>query len=343
MDALGVKTTVLGDPKHVLYLTGYLTEETNTSAVVLQDEGKCFLVAPPCDEDLAADELVVYEPSALCTIRLDQTYTVAQCVRSILGSNQGVVGLDKGGSSGFLGALVAGAMDLDSELIDLRRAKDEDELAILKRGIEITHSCYARAREIVKPGISELEVYTDLYRTAVEVTGEKLPAIGNDFQCNSPGGPPRSRRAQSGELYILDLGVEFSGYFADNSRTFSVDGEPTALQQRAWRDIVEVFSMVEDKVKPGVPCNTLFGEVKEFLDAAWPGSFFHHLGHGVGLSPHEKPNLNPHWNQIFRVGDYFTVEPGLYERELSGGIRLEENYLVTADGVEKLTSFPLDL
>jgi Xaa-Pro aminopeptidase len=242
-----------------------------------------------------------------------------------------------------LGELMEGAVDLDPELIDLRRAKDEDELAILRSGIDITHSCYARAREILEPGISELEVYTDLYRVAVEVAGEKLPAIGNDFQCNSPGGPPRTRQTEAGELYILDLGVHFSGYFADNSRTFSVDGEPTKVQQRAWSDIVQVFSMVEEKIEPGILCRTIFEEAKEFLDASWPGSFFHHLGHGVGLSPHERPNLNPHWAHIFREGDFFTVEPGLYEPKLRGGIRLEENYLVTADGVRKLTSFPLDL
>ena len=90
----------------------------------------------------------------------------------------------------------------------MRRTKEEDELAILKRGIDITHSCYARARQILKPGITELEVYTDLYRVAVEEAGEKLPSIGNDFQCNSPGGAPRKRKTEAGELYILDLGIQ---------------------------------------------------------------------------------------------------------------------------------------
>jgi Xaa-Pro aminopeptidase len=139
------------------------------------------------------------------------------------------------------------------------------------------------------------------------------------------------------------LGVQVSGYFADNARTFSVDRAPTGAQRRAWADLVQVFSLVEERVKPGLPCREIFAEVKKLLDANWPGSFFHHLGHGVGLSPHERPNLNPHWDQLFQEGDFFAVEPGLYEAELRGGIRLEENYLVTAAGVKKLTSFPLDL
>lgn len=345
MDVLGVRLAVLGDPKHVLYLTGHLTAEMNSSAVVLERDGKCSLIAVSESEgnDLAVDTLLPYEPSVLATLRLDQAHTVAERVASIIGSERQAAGLDKEGASGFLGELLAGSVDLEPELIELRRSKDQDELAILRKGIEVTHACYARAREILEPGLSELEVYSELYRVAVECAGEKLPALGNDFQANSPGGAPRPRRIEAGELYILDLGVQISGYFADNSRTFAVDGNPTEVQRRAWEDLVRVFSVVEQRVKPGVACREVFGEVKQYLDRGWPGSFSHHLGHGVGLSPHERPNLNPHWDQLFQEGDFFTVEPGLYEKQLKGGIRLEENYLVTATGVEKLTSFPLEL
>jgi Xaa-Pro aminopeptidase len=343
MSSNGVSVAIVGDPKHVLYLTGYLTGETHSSAAVLYENGTCVLIAPTEEENLAIDQLVAFEASALCTLRLDQPQKVAEQVRSILGSGCRRRGLDKGGASGCLGELLAEAFDLGPDLVDLRRSKDKDELAILRRGIELTHSCYARALEIIEPGVSELEVYSELYSHAVSQAGEKIPAMGNDFQANSPGGPPRPRKAQPGELYILDLGVELSGYFADNSRTFSVDGNPSTVQRKAWRDLVEVFTIVEERVKPGYSCGELYREIKGLLDADWPGSFFHHLGHGVGLYPHERPNLNPRWNQTFREGDFFTVEPGIYEKELSAGIRLEENYRVTSNGVEKLTSFPLDL
>jgi Xaa-Pro aminopeptidase len=63
----------------------------------------------------------------------------------------------------------------------------------------------------------------------------------------------------------------------------------------------------------------------------------------VGLAPQEGPHLNPLWDDMFAVGDYFTAEPGVYHEELRFGVRLEENYVVTADGVEKLTDYPLNL
>ena len=79
------------------------------------------------------------------------------------------------------------------------------------------------------------------------------------------------------------------------------------------------------------------------LDEYEPWVFNHHLGHGVGLSVHEGPHLNPRWDDTFEAGDFFTAEPGLYHTDLQHGVRLEQNYLVTADGVELWTDWPMGL
>jgi Xaa-Pro aminopeptidase len=199
------------------------------------------------------------------------------------------------------------------------------------------------ARQIVAPGINELEMFSRLQQVAVEECGEMLTGTGNDYACNARGGPPRNRQAQAGELYILDLGPAFRGYFSDNCRTLAVDGKPTDAQQRAWEKIAEAFPLVESRVKPGVGCRAFYEEIKALMDQYKPGSFNHHLGHGIGLFPHEAPHLNPNWDDTFEEGDVFTVEPGLYEPELKAGIRLENDYLVTATGVELLSDFPLEL
>jgi Xaa-Pro aminopeptidase len=81
----------------------------------------------------------------------------------------------------------------------------------------------------------------------------------------------------------------------------------------------------------------------KMLDGHHGWRFFHHLGHGIGLSSHEAPRLNPNWDESFQVGDVFTLEPGLYGDELQAGLRIEENYLLTAAGPEKLSSFPIAL
>ena len=84
--------------------------------------------------------------------------------------------------------------------------------------------------------------------------------------------------------------------------------------------------------------------IKTFGLNGWRGwEFPHHLGHGIGMNPHESPRLNPNWDDHFAVGDVFTVEPGLYAPELAGGVRLEQNFVVTPSGVEAFSTFPLDL
>jgi Xaa-Pro aminopeptidase len=87
----------------------------------------------------------------------------------------------------------------------------------------------------------------------------------------------------------------------------------------------------------------LFHAAQRQLDEQRPWTFNHHLGHGVGLAPQEGPHLNPRWDDTLAEGDFIAVEPGLYHEELNFGVRLEQNYLVTADGVKLLTDWPLDL
>jgi Xaa-Pro aminopeptidase len=188
-----------------------------------------------------------------------------------------------------------------------------------------------------------LDVYAELHRVAVQTLGEPLTYFGQDFQSDSRGGPPRDRAAQRGELFILDLGVGFRGYYSDNARTIAVGGDPTEKQQRAWQAVRAVFAVIESELKPGARCRQFFETIDRQLNAHRPWTFNHHLGHGVGLAPQEGPHLNPRWDDTLAEGDFLAVEPGLYHPELRTGLRLENNYLVTSKGVELLTDWPLEL
>jgi Xaa-Pro aminopeptidase len=101
--------------------------------------------------------------------------------------------------------------------------------------------------------------------------------------------------------------------------------------------------MVEKMARPGVKCATLFSAVDEHLQQKRGKGMAHHLGHGIGLQPHEFPHLNPKWDDVLMEGEVFTAEPGIYGPELGGGIRIENNYVVTKDGVRNLLNSPLEL
>ncbi len=353
MQARGVDRLVVTRPEHIQYLTGFRPLYLMTAIVCLNADGQVLLVAPNvCPPHCAADEVLTYAAQLHSTLRQEQFAAAAECLQQYLaGVAVGQIGVD--GSQFGLHALRAAGVqttsvdevtDLEPELWELRRRKDPDELALMRRAIECTDAMYQRAREIIEPGTNELELFGELHAVAVNVAGEPLSALlGNDYQCNSRGGPPRNREAAAGELYILDLGPCYRGYYADNCRTISVDRNPTPPQLQAWEAILPVFDMIQRDVRPGVSAKEIFEQASRILAESSLGEFPHHLGHGVGLYPHEAPHLNPFWNDCFQEGDVFTVEPGLYSDPLSHGLRLENNYLVTAHGVELLTPFPLEL
>jgi len=348
MQELNLELTIVTQRANIQWLTGAYFPFTFNPVAALREDGQLTLVGPAgkVPEPVAADEVLPYEAQWLSTLRNDQREASSRVLMDSLQSQPVPqrIGVEFSSFGPHLaGPLATEMVDVEPALYVLRRRKDADEIELMKKAIAGTEAMYAHARRAIEPGINELDLYSQLHAAAVTEFGEALTYFGQDFQCNSRGGPPRNREAQQGELYILDLGSGFRGYYSDNARTFAVGGAPDEKQQQAWRRIVGVFDHIEATVRPGVSAKQLYHEVKQMLDEAAPWEFPHHLGHGVGLFPHEAPHLNPNWDDTFQEGEIFTAEPALYHDELQHGIRLEQNYLVTGDGLELLTKFPLEL
>lgn len=349
LERLSLDRAIFVSHENIQYLTGFRPHRLMQGAVCLEASGRCSLAAPnTIPEGVAADDVVTFEAQWLATLRQEQAELAMSALADLVGVNpRQRTGAEFSVCGAHVRKLVGeradNLIDIDPEIWRLRRSKDPDELAMIRRAVDCTEAMYLTARRIIAPGISELEVFTQLHSAAVEVAGEPLTALGNDYQCNSPGGPPRDRAARDGELFILDLGPAYRGYYADNCRTIAVNQKPTDEQFQTWETLVSVLEAVEQTVRPGISCREVYHLAREKLDEYRPGAFSHHLGHGFGLFPHEAPHLNPNWDDLFEEGDFFTAEPGLYYPELMAGIRLEQNYRVTPDGVERLTNFSLEL
>ena len=353
MERAGVDLAIVTQTEHVQYFAGPRFAWTFSPAAALTSSGRMILVAPNDPPPVAAaDRIATYPAQLLCTLRNDQRQASSQAllaaIREELPAAPKRIGVEYSSFGRHLSQAWGGEnavehVDLEPAIYSLRRIKDPDELARLRHAIAATGKMYARAREMIRPGIAELDVFNELQGVAVAACGEPLTGTGNDYRCAAPGGAPRAGAvAQAGELYILDLGPAFRGYFADNCRTIAVS-EVSPLQQQAWERVARVFDLVRERVRPGVSCRQLFLDVQSMLASAPCGKFFHHLGHGIGLFPHEAPHLNSEWDDTFQAGEVFTVEPGLYAEELRAGLRLENDYLVTETGVELLSNFPLGL
>jgi Xaa-Pro aminopeptidase len=335
---------VVGSPQHVYYFSTFMTGWLHQSAFILFADGRSLLITANTPAGgTAAGQVKSYPAQLNATQRPDQPQVVATLVEEALQAHAArTVALDTSLLSASLSIRGGRSFtSIDPFLWLLRRLKDPDELALMQRAIECTAAMYQRARELIRPGVQELFIYNQLHAAAVETAGEPLSAhLGNDYQCGHGGGPPRANRAaQDGELYILDLGPCYRGYFADNARTIAVNRRPTELQHKAWETIIEAHDLIAWQAKPGARCQELFNAVDDHFRQAGFGPLSHHLGHGVGLQPHEFPHLSLDWDDILMEGDVFSAEPGIYSADLNAGIRIENTYLVTTDGVRNLSGF----
>lgn len=335
-------SVLLTNRNYVHAITGYWHEQPLTQvAALIPRDGKTILFAPGKSLTApAADEHISYEPQELCTLVENIPGRLAKSISPYLQA------VDRVGVSGeMLPGLHSEAnwIDITTEYQLLRRFKYPDEVEMLRFAIRATEATYEEARRVLKPGLSELALFGAMHAAAVEAIGEPLSAWGNDFRSGEPGGFPRARGAENEEIAVLDIGVGYRGYRSDLCRGFAVNRQPTEEQISAHRRLADMHTEFEQYLRPGLDCRSLFEEVHAKLEG-WNGyTFSHHLGHGIGLDAHEYPHLNPHWDDTLQEGDVIAVEPGLYGENLRAGIRLEQDYLITDSGCERLSQYPLDL
>ena len=339
----GLDGAVITHREHVYYFTNFRCHYNHVAGAWIETNGRVTLSgAKPDKERVAADEIIEYPAQKFSTMPMDQASLCAEALRKAVPQGQRL-GVDLEGPAAI--ARVAGpeAADLTQAILRLRKRKAPDELAALKRSIAVSESMYAYAKANIRPSLDELDFYSGIRGAAIASAGCDPERFGNDYRSGAGGGSPRKRPMQAGELYVLDAGPSLDGYHADNCRTFAVDCQGTSVQHEACQRIIEALAYAQGLIKPGLSCREQFSKVKAFMSTAGHSGLCHHLGHGIGLQAHESPQLNPEYDAVFEAGDVFTMEPGLYSKELNAGIRLEQNYYLGENGLEVLTKFPLTL
>jgi Xaa-Pro aminopeptidase len=224
---------------------------------------------------------------------------------------------------------------------DLRRAKDPDEVALLKTCMQATDTGHAWARANVKPGMTELAVYAGMAGAVYAALGHWAVVYG-DFTVSpgskKRGGAPTPHVLAAGETLILDYSVIVQGYRSDFTNTLVVGGKPSADQQNIFGLCAAAIDAGARVLRAGAACQAVFDAV----DGVLGGRLVHHAGHGLGIQHPEAPFLVRHATETLIAGDVVTLEPGLYVDGV-GGVRLEHNYLITDTGYEQLSHHVLSL
>ncbi|MDX6388363.1 MAG: Xaa-Pro aminopeptidase [Gaiellaceae bacterium] len=227
----------------------------------------------------------------------------------------------------------------------LRAVKDEEELASIARACELTDRMFERLVEERFVGRTERDLawtVGQLFREegADAVAFETIVASGPNSA--RPHSRATDRQIGRGETVLIDTGCIVGGYASDYTRTFTtgfVDGEI----KRAYAVVLAAQQAGFDALRAGVRGADADAAAREVVDATvFAGMFGHGLGHGLGLEIHEAPRLSPESTDTLEAGNVATVEPGIY-LEGRAGIRIEDNVVITADGVRNFTGFRKDL
>ena len=227
----------------------------------------------------------------------------------------------------------------------LRAVKDESELALLRRACAITDLVYERLVDVRFVGRRERDVAWDLAGLFHDEGAESFAfefIVGSGPTGSHPHGRAGDRKIGAHELVVIDAGCTIGGYSSDYTRTFSTG----PLGERE-REAYEVVALAQDAALGGIRAGLSGVEADRLAraivdDSDFRGLMGHGLGHGLGLDVHEAPRLSTESTDVLEAGNVVTVEPGVY---VSGefGIRIEDDVVVEADGIENLTGFRKDL
>jgi len=240
-----------------------------------------------------------------------------------------------------------GLKDVAKHMWELRKAKDKDEVARIRKACSIAVKGMEVASELMEPGRTELEVVGEVERAMRRAGSEEHPfnlIVASGKNSALPHALSSEKPFKSGDLVVVDIGATYKGYVSDMTRTFIVGRE------EAWqRDIYDIVLRAQEEarraVRAGVKASDVDAVARNIIKRASyepEEVFIHSLGHGLGVEVHEPPRIGPGVEEVLGVGYTITIEPGIYLPG-KGGVRIEDTVLVLEDGHEVLTPFPYGL
>lgn len=230
-------------------------------------------------------------------------------------------------------------------LTRLRLSKDEAELAAMERAVAAAEIAMHNLLPQLKAGQTEKQIAAMLTRELMAAGAERLafdPIVSAGPNGASPHAVPTGRALQKGDLLIVDWGAEVDGYVSDITRTFAVGSLPQEL--RLVYDVVRTANEAgREAARPGQSGHEIDAATRAVIENAGYGDYFiHRTGHGLGMEAHENPSIVRGNTEPLPVGAVFTVEPGIYLPG-RGGVRIEDNVVITPEGSRSLTTFSREL
>jgi Xaa-Pro aminopeptidase len=237
------------------------------------------------------------------------------------------------------------ATDATPLLATLRMVKEDAELAAMTEAVRIIETALRATIAHIRPGLTERQL-SALWSGEIREAG----AEGESFENIVASGPNSAnphhtssdRPFQVGDLILLDGGAIYRGYASDITRVVAL-GEPSPTARQIYDLVLQANSAGRAAVRPGVTGEQIDQVTRRVIaDGGYGEQFLHRTGHGLGMECHEAPSIVAGNRKPLAVGTTFTIEPGIYVEGI-GGVRIEDDVVVTDEGGRSLTSFEREL
>jgi Xaa-Pro dipeptidase len=236
-------------------------------------------------------------------------------------------------------------VDVSQAVLKARVVKDRKEIAAIRKAGNIASEVAEEIIPYVAAGVKEFELAARINflmqrKGASEPAFETIPASGpNSAEAHYTAA---DRTLVKGDFVLFDFGARYRKYVSDLTRTY-VLGKAKKKQKEMYEIVLKTQKSAMRRIRPGVKASTVHNAAARMIDKTkYRGKFTHGLGHSIGLSVHDGMGLGPFSDFKLEKGMVFTVEPGIYVRGY-GGVRIEDDVVVTKDGCESLTHARRDL
>ncbi|OZS78810.1 Xaa-Pro dipeptidase [Tetzosporium hominis] len=320
------------------YSRRYLTGFTGTAGVAVITADEAFFITDFRYTEQANDQIEGYEI-------IEQKTTLIKAVAQLVEDKQLTkLGFEQDAMTyaeydRYANALKAELVPTSGLVEKIRLIKTEDELTIIKQACKIADDAYEHILTFIKPGMTELEVSNELefFMRKQGATSSSFDIIvASGTRSALPHGVATDKVIESGDFVTLDFGAYYNGYVSDVTRTLAV-GEPSDKLKEIYQVVLDSQLLALEKIKPGMTGKEADAISRDYIASKGYGEAFgHSLGHGIGLEVHEGPGLSSRSDVVLEPGMVITIEPGIYLPGI-GGVRIEDDALVTETGVEKLT------
>jgi Xaa-Pro aminopeptidase len=232
----------------------------------------------------------------------------------------------------------------DNAVEKLRARKDAEELAAMRDSAKLISGIFAGVVRMVRPGVTELDLAAEI-EYLIKRRGGSGPAfetiVASGARSAWAHARPTAKPLRKNELVVLDHGAILRGYCSDLTRTVFLGRAPGRVR-RLYAAVLEAQEAARRTIRPGARASDVDRAARGALRRRGLARYFtHSTGHGLGLEVHEMPRLGKGDDTVLQEGMVVTIEPGVYLEGL-GGIRIEDDVVVTAQGAVDLTTASRD-